>query len=64
MTKRAFEKLLQVKKVADKRMREMAKKERMEVEKRWDVESAYYSSALEGSRVTKKEFEKIAKEID
>jgi hypothetical protein len=33
------------------------------LEKVWDVEHAYYSSALEGSKIDRKEFEKFAKGV-
>lgn len=33
------------------------------LEKEWDVEHAYYSSALEGSMLDKREFEKLAKKV-
>lgn len=37
--------------------------EREKLEKTWDVEHAYYSSALEGSKISRKEFEKLGKNI-
>ncbi|HFC10987.1 MAG TPA: hypothetical protein ENJ75_02240 [Candidatus Kaiserbacteria bacterium] len=33
------------------------------LEKEWDVEHAYYSSALEGSMLDKREFGELAKEV-
>ena len=33
------------------------------LEKVWDVEHAYYSSALEGSHIDRKEFEKFAEKV-
>lgn len=38
-------------------------KEKATLEKGWDVEHAYYSSSLEGSKVDRKDFEKMAKKI-
>jgi len=39
-------------------------KDRSILEKEWDVEHAYYSSALEGSKLDKEEFEKLGNKID
>ena len=33
------------------------------LEKGWDIEHAYYSSALEGSKVDRKQFEKLAENV-
>lgn len=41
----------------------LSNEEKKLLEKKWDVEHAYYSSALEGSRLDKKEFEKLATNI-
>ena len=38
-------------------------KEKANLEKGWDIEHAYYSSTLEGSKLDKREFEKMAKKI-
>ena len=38
-------------------------KEKNTLEKKWDVEHAYYSSTLEGSKLDRKEFEKLAEKI-
>lgn len=37
--------------------------EKRSLEKRWDIEHAYYSSALEGSKIDRKEFDKLAETI-
>ena len=37
--------------------------EKKKLEKSWDVEHAYYSSALEGSKIDKKEFEELGKKV-
>ena len=47
---------------ANQALRAMPAKEKTKLEDAWDVEHAYYSSALEGSKIDKKEFEKIAKQ--
>ena len=37
--------------------------EKKDIEKSWDVEHAYYSSTLEGSKLDRKDFEKLAEKI-
>lgn len=41
----------------------MSFSEKNKLEKSWDVEHAYYSSSLEGSKIDRKEFEEIAKDV-
>lgn len=41
----------------------LPKAEKKELEKSWDIEHAYYSSALEGSKLDRKDFEKLGKDI-
>ena len=41
----------------------LAPKQKSALEKEWDVEHAYYSSALEGSKLDKKEFEKLGEQV-
>lgn len=50
--------------VGQKKLGNMTSSEKKRLEKAWDVEHAYFSSALEGSRVSKKEFEKLAKKVN
>lgn len=50
-------------KEAKKIIAELAPKQRSALEKEWDVEHAYYSSALEGSKIDKKEFEKLGEQV-
>jgi len=38
-------------------------KQKSQLEKSWDIEHAYYSSALEGSKLDRKEFEKLAEGV-
>ncbi len=38
-------------------------KQKSTLEKEWDVEHAYYSSTLEGSRLDRQDFEKLAEKI-
>jgi len=37
--------------------------QKQDMEKSWDVEHAYYSSTLEGSKIDRKDFEKLAENI-
>ena len=37
--------------------------QKQDVEKSWDVEHAYYSSTLEGSKIDRKDFEKLAESV-
>lgn len=37
--------------------------EKKTLEKTWDIEHAYYSSALEGSKLDRKDFDKLAEAI-
>lgn len=37
--------------------------EKKTLEKMWDIEHAYYSSVLEGSKIDRKEFDKLAETI-
>lgn len=49
---------------ARKKISTLTKQQKSALEKGWDVEHAYYSSALEGSKLDKKEFEKLGEKID
>ena len=42
--------------------KKMSADEKTKLEETWDVEHAYYSSALEGSKLDRKEFEALAQE--
>jgi hypothetical protein len=33
------------------------------IEKKWDIEHAYYSSVMEGSKLDRQEFEKLAEKV-
>lgn len=48
---------------AEKKMSKMTLAQKKTLEKSWDVEHAYYSSALEGSRIDKAEFEEMGKKV-
>ena len=49
--------------IADARLRSLSPKEKVQLEKTWDVEHAYYSSVLEGSLLDREEFEQLAKKV-
>ena len=49
-------------KSAQKTFRSLSPKQKKQLENAWDIEHAYYSSALEGSKIDKKDFEKLAKQ--
>ena len=51
------------KKEADKKLSAMSPKERTKLERKWDVEHAYYSSALEGSKVDRGDIEQLAQDL-
>ena len=61
MTKKSLHKLIEVKREADQKIRAMSKKEREELNLSLDIEHAYYSSALEGSKLDRKTFDELAK---
>ena len=41
----------------------LTESDRKALEKKWDIEHAYYSSALEGSKLDRKDFDNLAKEV-
>jgi translation elongation factor EF-G len=59
-----FNKLVQVRNAAEKRIESMNKVDRQKLEVQLDVEHAYYSSALEGSRLDRKTFDELAKKAN
>jgi len=63
MTAKQATKLISNIKVAREAISKMTPAQKHKLEKSWDVEHAYYSSSLEGSKIDRKEFEKIAKKI-
>lgn len=48
---------------AQKKIEKLTSAQKSQLEKSWDIEHAYYSSALEGSRLDREEFEKLAKKL-
>ena len=63
MTKGNMNKLINVIQSGQKAMRGLTAREKHTLEKVWDVEHAYYSSALEGSGVDRKQFDKFAEKV-
>ncbi len=59
-----FNKLAEVRNAAEKRMEGMNTTDRQKLEVQLDVEHAYYSSALEGSRLDRKTFDELAKKAN
>ena len=56
MKNKAVQELFSSMKEAKKVIEGLSPKQKSALEKEWDVEHAYYSSALEGSKLDKKEF--------
>ncbi len=48
---------------AKKRLDKLTLKQRAALEKGWDIEHAYYSSALEGSKLDRKHFEELGEKV-
>jgi len=51
-------------KSAQTQISKLSPKEKSALEKSWDVEHAYYSSALEGSKLDRQEFEQLSKNVE
>jgi hypothetical protein len=49
--------------MAEKQISQLTPKQKSALEKSWDIEHAYYSSALEGSKLDRDEFEKLALKV-
>lgn len=63
MKKSKLSKLLVSIRIAKEHMAKLSPRQKSTLEKSWDIEHAYYSSVLEGSKLDRKEFEKLALEI-
>ncbi len=59
MKKTISRRLLISMKKAQKQLSKLTPSQKRDLEKSWDIEHAYYSSALEGSKLDRKEFEKL-----
>lgn len=46
-----------------KAITKLSRKDKNALERKWDIEHAYYSSALEGSKIDRKEFDKLAEKV-
>lgn len=53
--------LLTAKNAGKQRLLEMDEKARLHLEDQWDIEHAYYSSVLEGSKLDRNDFDALAK---
>lgn len=62
MKNNLIQKLFVSGKAAVQRLSQMTPAQKAKQEDVWDVEHAYYSSALEGSKLDRKEFEDLAKQ--
>lgn len=63
MIKNTVKRLISTIQNGQKAISALSSKEKRTLEKVWDIEHAYYSSALEGSRLDKKQFEKLAQRV-
>lgn len=63
MMKNALKTLVGTVQVGQKTLASLSAHEKKTLEKTWDIEHAYYSSALEGSKIDRKEFDKLAEKI-
>ena len=63
MTKTKVNKLISTIQKGQKAFNALTVSQKNNLEKVWDVEHAYYSSALEGSQVDRKKFDKFAKSV-
>lgn len=50
-------------KSAQQQISKLTPKQKTALEKKWDVEHAYYSSVLEGSKLDREEFEKLGEKV-
>lgn len=63
MNKAKLTQLLASMKAAQAHIAKLTPTKKSVLEKAWDIEHAYYSSALEGSDLDRKEFEKLALKV-
>ncbi|MBI2023055.1 hypothetical protein HYT01_00630 [Candidatus Giovannonibacteria bacterium] len=56
-------KLIRARKVTKKEWDKVPSRQKNELEKKWDVEHAYYSATLEGNGLDRKRFDDLAREI-
>ena len=48
---------------AGEKLSTLTPSQKKSLEKSWDIEHAYYSSALEGSKIDRGEFEKLGEKV-
>ena len=53
----------ELKREMDRIWGKLSANKKAEIEKKWDVEHAYYSSTLEGNNLDRKKFNELAKKI-
>lgn len=63
MTAKQSTQLISNMKAAKEAISKMSPAQKNNLEKSWDVEHAYYSSTLEGSKIDRKEFDKMAEKV-
>ena len=63
MKKTLENKLLRSMKDAGEKLSTLTPSQKKSLEKSWDIEHAYYSSALEGSKIDRGEFEKLGEKV-
>ena len=64
MNKGLLKKIIASGQKAHKCFSAMPKDTKAKLEKTWDIEHAYYSSALEGSKLSRKTFNSLARKIN
>lgn len=63
MKNKLAQKLFLSRRNAESKLGKLTLTQKDALEKSWDIEHAYYSSALEGSKLDRKEFEKLGEKI-
>lgn len=63
MLKNVTKNLINTIQSGQKAFAKLSSKDKKALERKWDIEHAYYSSALEGSKIDRKEFDKLAEKI-
>ena len=63
MTSNQATRLISNIKMARETIKKMTSSQKNDLEKSWDIEHAYYSSTLEGSKIDRKEFDKLATKV-
>ena len=58
-----LQEVFKAKRVGMQRLSMMDEKTRNTLEDGWDIEHAYYSSALEGSKIDRNEFDRLAGQV-